>query len=209
MQQHPDAFPASVFTWERFLWAVATVRARIHAPLQGQQAALVPLADLVRGRAPTLTCCCCPLPVCPAHRSGTRCEQEVALGGSQGWQTSGILSHRPDLVHLQVQVQHRRGRTQGWKLQSGGLNFGKSPALSLAADRRLEAGEVVTMDFDADRVDSQILLDYGVLDADSPQVRTAWSQGLAQAAQCVVKFLMTVCPVPSQGAGHGMQQTML
>eukprot|EP00891_Asterochloris_glomerata_P003649 jgi/Astpho2/3649/Aster-07852 len=112
VQQHPDAFPADVFTWESFLWAVATVRARIHAPLQGQQAALVPFADL---------------------------------------------------------VQHRRGRSQGWKLQSGGMGFGKSQALSLAADRQLEAGEVVTMNFDAERVDSQILLDYGVVDTDSPQ----------------------------------------
>ena len=84
-----------------------------------------------------------------------------------------------------MQVQHRRGRSQGWKLQSGGLGFGKSQALSLAADRRLEAGEAVIMDFDAGRVDSQILLDYGVLDSDSPQVRAALTQGLAQAAQYV------------------------
>ena len=89
----------------------------------------------------------------------------------------------PDFVHLPVQVQHRRGRSQGWKLQAGGLGFGKSQALSLTADRRLEAGEVVTMDFDAGRVDSQILLDYGVLDSDSPQVRAALTQALAQAAQ--------------------------
>ena len=61
MQQHPDAFPADVFTWESFLWAVATVRARIHAPLQGQQAALVPFADLVSDKVPASSCCCRPL----------------------------------------------------------------------------------------------------------------------------------------------------
>ena len=84
MQQHSDAFPASVFTWESFLWAVATVRARIHAPLQGQQAALVPLADLVSGRALTRSRCCCPLFVCLGHRSGPRFQQEVTMVGSQG-----------------------------------------------------------------------------------------------------------------------------
>ena len=187
MQQHPDAFPANVFTWESFLWAVATVRAHIHAPLQGQQAALVPLADLVGGRVPPRSWCCCPMVVC----LDTGQAHDVSKGSS--WRAVEARRRRvafsvtgsswPDLVHLLVQVQHRRRRSQGWKLQSSGLGFGKSQTLSLAADRRLEAGELVTMDFDADRVDSQILLDYGVLDTDSPQVRTALSQGLAQAAQ--------------------------
>ncbi len=34
-------------SYERFLWAVGTVRARTHAPLDGAATALVPLADLV------------------------------------------------------------------------------------------------------------------------------------------------------------------
>ena len=34
-------------SYERFLWAVGTVRARTHAPLDGAASALVPLADLV------------------------------------------------------------------------------------------------------------------------------------------------------------------
>ncbi len=33
---------------DSFLWAVATVRSRIHSPLDGDYVALVPLADLVR-----------------------------------------------------------------------------------------------------------------------------------------------------------------
>ena len=99
----------------------------------------------------------------------------------------------PDLIHLLMQVQHRRGRSQGWKLQSGGMGFGKSQALSLAADRQLEAGEVVTMNFDAERVDSQILLDYGVVDTDSPQVRTTSTQNLAKAAYCVVRCAWCQC----------------
>jgi [ribulose-bisphosphate carboxylase]-lysine N-methyltransferase len=46
---HPDAFPGAVFSYEGFVWAVCTVRARVHAPLEGEAIALVPLADLVRG----------------------------------------------------------------------------------------------------------------------------------------------------------------
>jgi hypothetical protein len=40
-------FPAEVFSQEAFTWAAATVRGRIHAPLDAQQLALVPLADAV------------------------------------------------------------------------------------------------------------------------------------------------------------------
>lgn len=43
------AFPADAFSYERFLWAAATVRSRAHAPLDGAAVALVPLADQVRG----------------------------------------------------------------------------------------------------------------------------------------------------------------
>lgn len=45
--QAPDVFPQASFSYARFLWAVATLRAHVHAPLQGAQVALVPLADLV------------------------------------------------------------------------------------------------------------------------------------------------------------------
>ncbi len=43
----PDLFPSDHFSYESFLWAVATLRAHVHPPLQGSQVALVPLADLV------------------------------------------------------------------------------------------------------------------------------------------------------------------
>ena len=43
----PDLFPSNQFSFERFLWAVATLRAHVHPPLQGAQVALVPLASLV------------------------------------------------------------------------------------------------------------------------------------------------------------------
>lgn len=44
---HASNASAGVFTAEAFLWAVCTVRARVHAPLEGEQVALVPFADLV------------------------------------------------------------------------------------------------------------------------------------------------------------------
>lgn len=43
-----DVFPSEVYTLDGFLWAVATVRSRVHSPLDGDDVALVPLADLVR-----------------------------------------------------------------------------------------------------------------------------------------------------------------
>ncbi|KAG2485714.1 hypothetical protein HYH03_015598 [Edaphochlamys debaryana] len=48
---NPAAFPASVFTLPHFLWAVAAVRCRAHAPLsEGDKIAVVPVADLVSHR---------------------------------------------------------------------------------------------------------------------------------------------------------------
>eukprot|EP00884_Botryococcus_braunii_P017311 jgi/Botrbrau1/4263/Bobra.0390s0003.1 len=41
-------FPDEVFTYDAFLWAVSSVRARVHPPLEGELVALVPGADLVR-----------------------------------------------------------------------------------------------------------------------------------------------------------------
>jgi hypothetical protein len=43
------AFPLDAYSYERFAWAVATVRSRLHAPLDAEPLALVPLADAVRG----------------------------------------------------------------------------------------------------------------------------------------------------------------
>lgn len=41
-------FPADAFSYEAFVWAVATVRSRAHSPLDGANIAMVPLADQVR-----------------------------------------------------------------------------------------------------------------------------------------------------------------
>lgn len=46
-EQHRDLFPPHVFSFQAFLWAVSTVRARVHPPLEGDRVALVPGADLV------------------------------------------------------------------------------------------------------------------------------------------------------------------
>lgn len=43
--QHPGTFPSSIFTLEKFLWAVGTVRSRLHSPLEGDDVAMVPVAD--------------------------------------------------------------------------------------------------------------------------------------------------------------------
>ncbi len=45
--EHPGSFPADTFTADAFKWAAVIVRSRSHAPLEGDDLALVPLADLV------------------------------------------------------------------------------------------------------------------------------------------------------------------
>eukprot|EP00878_Enallax_costatus_P013966 GHUV01014605.1.p1 GENE.GHUV01014605.1~~GHUV01014605.1.p1 ORF type:complete len:347 (+),score=91.08 GHUV01014605.1:276-1316(+) len=40
-----SAFPADAFNYSSFVWAVATVRSKLHAPLDSDPVALVPLAD--------------------------------------------------------------------------------------------------------------------------------------------------------------------
>ena len=45
---NPEVFSPEIFTWEAFLWAACTVRARTHAPLDGEDVSLVPLADLIQ-----------------------------------------------------------------------------------------------------------------------------------------------------------------
>lgn len=44
---NPDVFPEDIFTYDAFLWAACTVRARSHPPLDREDFALVPIADLV------------------------------------------------------------------------------------------------------------------------------------------------------------------
>ena len=56
--RHREAFPRETFTLDAFLWAVATVRSRVHSPLDGDYVALVPLADLVRALSLPLSPMC-------------------------------------------------------------------------------------------------------------------------------------------------------
>lgn len=45
--QQPGLFPAGTFTAAAFQWAAVTVRSRSRPPLEGEDLALVPFADLV------------------------------------------------------------------------------------------------------------------------------------------------------------------
>lgn len=45
--QNRSVFPADTFSYSNFAWAVATVRSQLHAPLDVDPVALVPLADMV------------------------------------------------------------------------------------------------------------------------------------------------------------------
>ncbi|KAK9806256.1 hypothetical protein WJX72_007461 [[Myrmecia] bisecta] len=83
------------------------------------------------------------------------------------------------LVPFADLVQHERGSTPGWKVQSGFL--GRSgKAVTLEADQEYAAGEWVVMDFGPDKLDSQLLLDYGVLDPASTQGGFLLSLALAE-----------------------------
>jgi hypothetical protein len=46
---NPAAFPAAAFSLPNFLWGVAAVRSRSHAPLEGDKIAIAPAVDLVSG----------------------------------------------------------------------------------------------------------------------------------------------------------------
>lgn len=46
--QHRQQFGPDAFSFPKFLWAVQTMRSRVHAPLDGRNIALVPFADLVQ-----------------------------------------------------------------------------------------------------------------------------------------------------------------
>ena len=67
-----------------------------------------------------------------------------------------------------VQLQHsRRG---GVSTKLGTARFGGARSLKLSSDAQLAAGSVAAADLEPERLDNQILLDYGVLDQENPQV---------------------------------------
>jgi len=45
--QNRTAFPMDKFNYNNFVWAVASVRSRLHSPLDTDPVALVPVADVV------------------------------------------------------------------------------------------------------------------------------------------------------------------
>ncbi|GIL50360.1 hypothetical protein Vafri_6588 [Volvox africanus] len=108
---NPAAFPPSTFTLPNFLWAVAAVRSRSHAPLDGAKIALVPLTEL---------------------------------------------------------VSHRRSANSKLAVRSAGL-FGRGQVLVLEATRPIRKGEPLSVDYSPGKLDGTVLLDYGVVDATSPQ----------------------------------------
>ena len=71
------------------------------------------------------------------------------------------------------QVQHRREGSARWVPQQSGGLFKKGNALIVEADTSVAEGEVIAMDFGSapeERLDSQVLLDYGEMDVDRSQV---------------------------------------
>ncbi len=70
-------------------------------------------------------------------------------------------------------MQHRREGSARWVPQQAGGLFKKGNALIVEANSSIEEGEVITMDFGSapeERLDSQVLLDYGEMDVDRSQV---------------------------------------
>lgn len=84
------------------------------------------------------------------------------------------LAHKHlTFAHLTValmvpQVQHSRRGGVVSKLETG--RFGGGRALKLSAAGQLPGGSALEADLGAERLDNQILLDYGVLDEERPQV---------------------------------------
>lgn len=61
------------------------------------------------------------------------------------------------------QVSHQRGPGVAWKVSPGGFGRG-GKALQLEAQKDFDAGEAVTMDFGPQKLDAEILLNYGQMD---------------------------------------------
>ena len=70
-----------------------------------------------------------------------------------------------------AQVQHSRSGNCQWKVQQAGFGQ-KRQKLSLESTASLSTGESLSMDYGSDKTDTQILLDYGTMDTDNPQVNS-------------------------------------
>lgn len=81
-----------------------------------------------------------------------------------------------------LQVEHERVAAGEWRIDGGGL-FSGAQSLRFDAGRRFSEGERVTADYGADKLDSQLLLDYGVLDISNPEVDDC-HQGPPHGASC-------------------------
>ncbi|GBF89663.1 rubisco large subunit N-methyltransferase [Raphidocelis subcapitata] len=72
------------------------------------------------------------------------------------------------LVPLADGLPHRRGGNCAWKAKSSGL-FGQGRVLTVEAARAIRKGEELTMDYGPGKLDSSLLVDYGVMDSSWPQ----------------------------------------
>ena len=113
-------FP-SLFEWlsfEEFLWAVCTVRARVYAPLEGDNLAIVPLGDLTQ------------------HRRNANCKWELKSAGlfRTGGRMLALTAQRPLAVGESVSVDlGSEGRTDGQLLlDHGALDLSmRTPSFAL------------------------------------------------------------------------------
>lgn len=81
---------------------------------------------------------------------------------------ANCLQSRCPCPHVSAQVRHSRKSGVLLKVEKGRL--GGARALKLSAARSLPGGGPLTMDFGPERLDNQILLDYGVIDEEDLQV---------------------------------------
>lgn len=74
-------------------------------------------------------------------------------------------------LRFTVQVAHSRDANVAWRPRSSGL-FGRDQALAVEVTRPVKQGEALQMDFGLGKLDNEVLLDYGVLDAANAKVHS-------------------------------------
>lgn len=113
-----------------------------------------------------------------------------------------------------MQVKHKRGAGAQWVVQQAGGLFSKNQALVLQTERDFQDGDLVTMDFgrtgdgEAEpKLDSQILLDYGTIDAESPEV--FHPSNCTYHGTTITKGVMSLVAYPLQGSSTDDKSTEL